>query len=87
MPLAELAPLSSTEAKAPPAGQDEISKTSEKFVSKLTFSHNENAYDLCCGNFPNVRPYNSKHGRRKCCGDTGQFQKKLDFNKQKIEKI
>ena len=74
MPLAELAPLSSTEAKAPPAGQDEVSKTSEKFVSKLTFSHNENAYDLCCGNFPNVRPYNSKHGRRKCCGDTGAFQ-------------
>jgi len=45
---------------------------------KLSFNHNSGSYDICCGTFPNVRPYSSNGGKRKCCGSTVYDWKKRE---------
>ena len=34
----------------------------------LAYSHHAE-YDMCCGEFPNIRPFSSRQGKRKCCGE------------------
>ena len=46
--------------------------------TKLSFNHNSGSYDICCGDFPNIRPYSSNDGKRKCCGSTVYDWKKRE---------
>ena len=37
------------------------------YFRKLSFNPSKGTYDICCGDFPNVKSFNSFGGRRACC--------------------
>ncbi|CAG5098322.1 Oidioi.mRNA.OKI2018_I69.XSR.g15563.t1.cds [Oikopleura dioica] len=49
--------------------EEQLQKNQARPNRKLSFNPSKGTHDICCGDFPNVKSFNSFGGRRACCAN------------------